>query len=88
MILPRCVYSTITSTKNSTPKQIFIYEGNRLHVPAAVAARSKATATLQPEPTQHSTPTFVWAYIARPVWLHLNSTCLSIPTAAVLSQNQ
>ena len=28
-------------------------------------------ATQEPEPTQHSKPTFVWAYIARHVWLHL-----------------
>ena len=27
----------------------------------------KAVGTLQPEPTQHSKPTFVWAYIARRV---------------------
>ena len=35
-----------------------------------VAVRS---ATLEPEPTQHSKPTFVWAYIARHVLLHLRS---------------
>jgi hypothetical protein len=32
---------------------------------------AKAAATLEPEPTQHSKPTFVWAYIARHVWLFL-----------------
>jgi hypothetical protein len=31
----------------------------------------KAAATLETEPTQHSKPTFVWAYIARHMWLHL-----------------
>jgi hypothetical protein len=31
----------------------------------------KAAATLEPEPTQYIQPTFVWAYIARQVWLHL-----------------
>jgi hypothetical protein len=31
----------------------------------------KATATLEPKLTQQSKPTFVWAYIARQVWLLL-----------------
>jgi len=31
----------------------------------------KAGAKPEPEQTQHSKPTFVWAYIARHVWLHL-----------------
>jgi len=35
-------------------------------------ALCKAEATLEPEPTQHSKPTFVWTYIARHVWLHLS----------------
>jgi len=30
-----------------------------------------SSATLEPEPKQHSKPTFVWAYVARHVWLHL-----------------
>jgi hypothetical protein len=34
-------------------------------MPVAVAARSKGTAALEPEPTQHSKPTFAWVYIAR-----------------------
>jgi len=33
--------------------------------------RSKDTATLEPEPTRHNKPTFVWAYMARHVWLLL-----------------
>jgi len=32
---------------------------------------TKAAATLEPELTQHSKPTFVCAYIARHVWLFL-----------------
>jgi hypothetical protein len=32
---------------------------------------AKAAATLEPDPTQHSKPTYVWAYIARHVWLFL-----------------
>jgi hypothetical protein len=32
---------------------------------------SEGMATLGPEPTQQSKPTFVWAYIARHVWLLL-----------------
>jgi hypothetical protein len=32
---------------------------------------AKAAATLEPESTQHSKPTFVWAYITRHMWLHL-----------------
>jgi len=32
--------------------------------PVPVAARFKGTATLEPKPTQHSKPTFVWVYIA------------------------
>jgi hypothetical protein len=32
---------------------------------------SEGMATLEPEMTQHSKPTFVWTYIARHVWLLL-----------------
>jgi len=32
---------------------------------------AKAAATLEPEPTQHSKPIFVWTYIAIYVWLYL-----------------
>ena len=32
---------------------------------------SEGMATLEPELTQHSKPTFVWAYITRHVWLLL-----------------
>ena len=37
-----------------------------------IAIISKGTTTLEQEPTQHSKPTVVWAYIARHVWLLLN----------------
>jgi len=33
-------------------------------MPTQVAALSGGTATLEPEPTQHSKPTFVWVNIA------------------------
>ena len=38
---------------------------------AAIPGNERLQATLEPEPTQHSKPTFVWPYIARHVWLHL-----------------
>jgi hypothetical protein len=50
-----------------------------------MAARSEGTATFQPEPTQHSKPTFVWAYISRRV-ATFNPTCLFrlLPTTVLL----
>jgi hypothetical protein len=39
------------------------------HVYGAVNFLPKGSVTFEPEPTQHSTQTFVWAYIARHVWL-------------------
>ena len=42
-----------------------------------IQTKTQATATLEPEQTQHSKPTFVWAYIARHVWLHLTLILLT-----------
>jgi len=45
---------------------VFMYAHERPHTHAV-----DGSATLEPEPTQHINPTFVWTYIARHVWLHL-----------------
>ena len=47
---------------------MFICPGDCVRAGVVRIISLKAAATLEPEPTQHGKPTFVWAYIARLVW--------------------
>jgi hypothetical protein len=62
------------TTHNTRKRQISMPPaGFKPEIPASERPQTHAlsTASLVPEPTQHSKPTFVWAYIARHVWLLL-----------------
>ena len=63
MLFRLMVFLTITHIRSHFT-EIALSRHYSHYLPVPVAARSKGKATLEPEPTKHSKPTFVWVHIA------------------------